>query len=699
MAITAELHDGTRLEFPDGTDPAVIQATVKRLMSQQPQQAPQQAPQAAQGDEPGLWDQMKRQAGLAVRAPIAAAGSLAGVLSDPIKSTVNLGAMAVGSDFRLPSAREAIDQQLNKVLPQPESNIEKFSAAVSEGGYGAGSSMLAAKAAKPVGQAGQAIVKALMDQPAAQIASGATSAGTAELLQQGGVPGVPAALIGVGAGMLGGKAANMGAKAYGKLTGGAKPKDIEVRVTNILESAGMSADDMDSNIRREVGQIVKKAMDAGVPVDDMEFARWSALRKSGVPAKDITRAMVTRDPMDWQTEARIQKTPEGTPLRDAYLNAERSMDDTLRGMAPKAIGSGDTGRAVRKGLEEYATGLQEKASEAYNVVKGAPQAAQGVRVDALRAALNKGARGSIHSDVYRVALNQLDDLSANGQAIRIDKLEQLQQVLNSNWTPDKARAISDVNRTLRKAIEDTVGADTYRPAREAHKIVKATTDEQRGLIKLLKKPTDVDYTVADEKVFDSVVINGPTNELKQVVNALKLGGSDDAVAALKAKTVERLADALRAGDDQAARFATFDKQIDKIGEKLPVLFSPEEVKQIKALRTAAKSVLTDVNRAAPNRSNTSNDNLAWIRALMDAPPVRAINTVSFGIPGAVMDAGLNSLTSGKNSQMARALAGHNPIGQASKGVPVGQTLAAALLGGAASGSPQSPRRKSQERRD
>lgn len=34
MTITAELADGTRLEFPDGTDPAVIQSTVKNVIAQ-----------------------------------------------------------------------------------------------------------------------------------------------------------------------------------------------------------------------------------------------------------------------------------------------------------------------------------------------------------------------------------------------------------------------------------------------------------------------------------------------------------------------------------------------------------------------------------------------------------------------------------------------------------------------------------------
>lgn len=41
MSVFAELHDGRRLEFPDGTDPAVIQRTVKRVLGGQAQQPAQ----------------------------------------------------------------------------------------------------------------------------------------------------------------------------------------------------------------------------------------------------------------------------------------------------------------------------------------------------------------------------------------------------------------------------------------------------------------------------------------------------------------------------------------------------------------------------------------------------------------------------------------------------------------------------------
>ena len=49
MAVKAELHDGRILEFPDGTDPSVVQATVKRVLGVGAgQAAPAQPP--AQGE-------------------------------------------------------------------------------------------------------------------------------------------------------------------------------------------------------------------------------------------------------------------------------------------------------------------------------------------------------------------------------------------------------------------------------------------------------------------------------------------------------------------------------------------------------------------------------------------------------------------------------------------------------------------------
>ncbi len=51
MAIEAQLADGRVLEFPDGTDPAVVQSTVKRVIAEG--QAAQQ-PAIPQEDREGF---------------------------------------------------------------------------------------------------------------------------------------------------------------------------------------------------------------------------------------------------------------------------------------------------------------------------------------------------------------------------------------------------------------------------------------------------------------------------------------------------------------------------------------------------------------------------------------------------------------------------------------------------------------------
>lgn len=56
MAIEAQLADGRILEFPDGTDPAVIQSTVKRLVAESAASKPAPAKQAAPAPQGGGFD-------------------------------------------------------------------------------------------------------------------------------------------------------------------------------------------------------------------------------------------------------------------------------------------------------------------------------------------------------------------------------------------------------------------------------------------------------------------------------------------------------------------------------------------------------------------------------------------------------------------------------------------------------------------
>ncbi|MEE9459618.1 MAG: hypothetical protein V3V84_07645 [Candidatus Bathyarchaeia archaeon] len=93
--IQAELADGRILEFPDGTDPAVIQAAVKQILSQEPSRAVAQeapvtaAPTAAESDTLG-----KIGGGLEAALTVAS-----GAIAEPVAGLAGLAALPFkGSD-------------------------------------------------------------------------------------------------------------------------------------------------------------------------------------------------------------------------------------------------------------------------------------------------------------------------------------------------------------------------------------------------------------------------------------------------------------------------------------------------------------------------------------------------------------------------------------------------------------------------
>lgn len=126
MSITAELHDGRKLEFPDGTDSAVIQATVKKvlgapqILNRPPTVAdiPTDGPIAApkQAESPSLIDY--------ARAPLdtsrtIAQNAIAGLLGHMQGGAEALGGRIVGRPSNPAAERERTDYLVQNFSRQP----------------------------------------------------------------------------------------------------------------------------------------------------------------------------------------------------------------------------------------------------------------------------------------------------------------------------------------------------------------------------------------------------------------------------------------------------------------------------------------------------------------------------------------------------------------------------------------------------
>jgi hypothetical protein len=193
MSIYAELPDGRRLEFPDGTDSAVIQRTVKKVLGVGSSDTPAQ-PQRT------IPQELLRQGGLAARYATQGLAALPGIFLDPFQK------LAGGTTFT-----DAVRNTLNRTgLPQAETTAEKISQAGSEAIAGAAPFVKGATMASKAVQEGVPLVRSMLAKPVTEAVSTGAGGVAAQTVRESGGPEWAAMLAGAVA-----PAAVSGAQAVG----------------------------------------------------------------------------------------------------------------------------------------------------------------------------------------------------------------------------------------------------------------------------------------------------------------------------------------------------------------------------------------------------------------------------------------------------------------------------------------------------
>lgn len=142
-------YKGVSYELPDGLTNEAALAKIKASLSETEAQPAQQAQLTAQPTETpkeqGLGDMLRRQLGLATRAVVTGASAPVNMVSDFLSGAANLGALAVGSEKRVPYMSQAQSQALTQMgVPEPETTSEKMAQAGMQGLVSAGGMAAAA---------------------------------------------------------------------------------------------------------------------------------------------------------------------------------------------------------------------------------------------------------------------------------------------------------------------------------------------------------------------------------------------------------------------------------------------------------------------------------------------------------------------------------------------------------------------------
>ena len=619
MTITAQLHDGTKLEFPDGTDPGVIQRTVMQVMGK----APQTGGSASRGGVLG--------------------GAFMG-LRDPIDAGAQLLARGVDAGVRGINSVTGLD------IPRPDvANVDKIVAGANSdydasrklaGRDGIDLARIAGNIANPVNR----IV------PMGGAASTAGVAGRAGL--QGAISGAltsvtdsndfwtqKAGQVGLGAagGAAGGAIADKLLQGVGNLFAGmrARPGFPQALGGSGSIPAEAQAQAMLAKAASEQGidlSVIPKAI-----LDDVRGSVAAALKQGKTPdAKTLARiaegqtvlgkdaglmtGQATRDPQLFAKELDLRGIQgAGKPIADRLaLQNQRLIDALGKKGAAGAPDAYDAGASALSSLTSLDKKLSADVTAAYGKFRMHGGATVDVPLQPVAQKLGDVIETFGKENIPAAVMAKLESYGLGGakQTKVFDLLEadKLIKIINANHDPMKgpqAAAMGSLRKGLSEAIDlaDTQSQGASGPAAE---MLREALAKAKSRFSLHEAVPALESAVNDrgaQEAFVKQFITSKSASVDSVGGLVKLLSPDaqDAVRRnVMAGLLESAAPGAGRGSD-AAKFsqAGFRRAMDAIGDrKLAAIFGDDGLAQLRQVGRVSEWVQAQPAGSAVNNSNT-----------------------------------------------------------------------------------------------
>lgn len=405
------------------------------------------------------------------------------------------------------------------------------------------------------------------------------------------------------------------ARSVASRAAGTAPTDAAITQTVTGELAGRGVDF--SKLAKETQDALladaKQAMSAGGKLNFDALARRADFEATGIKP---TMGQLTRDPMQFQFEQNtrgITGAGEGLSQRFneqnaqliAAINKARSGAQGVGldrfGAADRVISSlRDLDFARKSGVDQLYSAAREQAG--IHTPLNTPRFAQSVND-----ALDQAMVGDALPGGVKTALNQI----AQGEMpFTIQKAEQIRQAINGQMGGIPSRenfALRLVNNALQDEI-DRVGSAAGQQAGDAFKAARAAAADRFSALDTsapLKAAVD---GAAPDDFMRKFVISGKAGDLLSLRADLsqrqpQLWGE------VRGQVVDWLKErALNGATDEFGKFSqsAYNKAVNQIGDaKLKVLFSPQEIAQLKQVGRVASAIQVQPAGSAVNNSGTS----------------------------------------------------------------------------------------------
>jgi hypothetical protein len=374
--------------------------------------------------------------------------------------------------------------------------------------------------------------------------------------------------------------------------------------------------DVYSAIRQEVAD----AMRAGVEPSAEIIARRADASALPVPVH-MTRAQLTRDPMQWAWEHRVSgQQGVGEPLAALLSNQNRALIANLNQLgAASAPSPYDASQRVIAHIQGMDDQLRNQINEAYSKVRNSAGRSASVSTQGFtEAAKNRLTQGnpelagltSLADYLPETVARQYNDIATGKLPLTVDTI----QFLDRAWGGLQRGAKDDTERTaigaLRKALNDAPIDDAIgKESMEAYKAARQMAAQRFGLIDsnpAYKAIVDGTKQGEPDKFFQTFIEGANVSQLK----ALKQLIGPENVAMLQNTTVGQLKRAaLNKASDEAGKFsqAAYNRimQDPVRAPRIRELFAdnPKTLDQLYRVGRVAENL---ISAPAASRVNTSN---------------------------------------------------------------------------------------------
>lgn len=627
MTITAELADGRRLEFPDGTDPSVIQKTVKGLVGQ---------------GSPSASTMQKVQASAPVRAvqgmrdPIdAGAQVLSRVSPDWLTNTLDYFPsmmrnsnspllQTIGESFFADPRAKPTDQR----IAETEKQYEAARQATGQDGFDG--ARLAGNIVSPVNAALAAKL------PAAAFSTTGRMAATGGVL--GGIGGVltpvsdeqgqadfgttKASQIGLGAATgavltpVLGKALEAAApyiqKAITKITGPSATSsaqaslETDVILKKALDEIGQRFEDVPKAQMDILRRQVNDALKSGTKLDAAALLRKGDFEGLGIP---FTQGQITRDPTQYARERNLRGVAGiGDPLMQTFDLQNKGLQSKVGALATGAVERTAAGEQISGVLKQADNQMRGHVSALYKTARDSSGKDLDVPLNGLAqdAAIIIDDFADKVPNAVRNKLAQYGILKTGDQTkvFTFEEADKLLKTINDHVGSDAVtnKALSKLRDAVKNAMLNSGSDDVFSAARKA----AADRFKLQDAIPALKAAANGD--VAPDDFVRRFVLNGKADEVNRLAQVLKKT-SPDAYSQARAQIgaeLQRAAFGENVAGDKIFSPDRFAAKLREIGtEKLSAFFTELEIAGIKRAARAGAYINSIPGAAAVNTSNTA----------------------------------------------------------------------------------------------